>query len=448
LDCNGNGIPDDCDIANCDGSAGCSDCNGNGIPDGCDIASGAAADCDGNEVPDSCDIAGGLHTDCNANGVPDVCELVGQGDAILFPFDADPGWATQGQWAYGQPTGGGTHGGDPTNGYTGANVYGYNLAGDYPNNMTTRMYLTTTAINCAGLTNAELRFWRWLGVQNLDHVGIDVSSDGTNWVSVWEYAGGVSLVPTAWTLESYDISAVANNQQTVYVRWGMGPTDASLSYPGWNIDDVEIYGERLAADCNLNGILDSCEIASGTRADCNLNGILDECEIARGLVADVNGNGVPDECEIGACCQADGSCTVLPAAGCQAVGATYQGDGTTCAPNPCSGPPVGACCVGQACQVLTPAECAAASGAYHGDESVCAPGLCACAGDGNCDGTVNWRDIDYLIAAQNDNEAAWAALFPPPGPSCDMLNLDTSGDGHVNWRDIDPFIARMNTTCP
>ena len=39
-----------------------------------------------------------------------------------FHMDTNPGWATQGEWAYGQPTGqggGGTHGyPDPTSGYT------------------------------------------------------------------------------------------------------------------------------------------------------------------------------------------------------------------------------------------------------------------------------------------------------------------------------------------
>ncbi len=72
----------------------------------------------------------------------------------------------------------------------------------------------------------------------------------------------------------------------------------------------------------------------------------------------------------------------------------------------------------------------------------------ACLGDGNCDGIINWRDIDFLIAAQNDNTSAWAALFPAPGPSCSIQSLDTNIDGHINWRDIDPFIALMNTTCP
>ncbi len=70
-----------------------------------------------------------------------------------------------------------------------------------------------------------------------------------------------------------------------------------------------------------------------------------------------------------------------------------------------------------------------------------------CAGDGNCDRAISWRDIDYLIAGQNDNQSAWQALFASPGPTCGFLNLDCNADGHVNWRDIDPFIALMNTTC-
>jgi outer membrane protein assembly factor BamB len=70
-----------------------------------------------------------------------------------------------------------------------------------------------------------------------------------------------------------------------------------------------------------------------------------------------------------------------------------------------------------------------------------------CCGDANCDGAVNWRDIDPFIAGMNDNQSAWRALFPAPGPGCPFANLDANNDGHVNWRDIDPFIARMNTMC-
>ncbi len=70
-----------------------------------------------------------------------------------------------------------------------------------------------------------------------------------------------------------------------------------------------------------------------------------------------------------------------------------------------------------------------------------------CAGDSNCDGAVNWRDIDYFVAAQNDNVSAWAALFAPAVPTCPFANNDANGDGAANWRDIDPFVALQNTAC-
>jgi C1A family cysteine protease len=71
FDCNGNGIRDDYDIANCDGSAWCSDCNGNLVPDTCDITGGASRDCDENGVPDECEAFAGssrLYVNDDATG--------------------------------------------------------------------------------------------------------------------------------------------------------------------------------------------------------------------------------------------------------------------------------------------------------------------------------------------------------------------------------------------
>ncbi|MCK4342664.1 MAG: thrombospondin type 3 repeat-containing protein [Phycisphaerae bacterium] len=73
---------------------------------------------------------------------------------------------------------------------------------------------------------------------------------------------------------------------------------------------------------------------------------------------------------------------------------------------------------------------------------------CVCPGDSNCDEAINWRDIDFFVAAMNDNVAAWEAMFLPGVPTCPFANNDVNGDGTVNWRDIDPFVAVMNTTCP
>lgn len=49
------------------------DCNTNGVDDAVDLSSLSSLDCNGNSVPDECDI-GCTSTDANANGVPDECD--------------------------------------------------------------------------------------------------------------------------------------------------------------------------------------------------------------------------------------------------------------------------------------------------------------------------------------------------------------------------------------
>ena len=173
-----------------------------------------------------------------------------------FPMDTDPGWSTEGQWAFGHPTGGGgDHGGpDPTGGHTGANVYGYNLNGDYENDMPER-HLTTAAIDCSDLTQVQLKFWRWLGVEQpaYDHAYVRVSNNGVNWTEVW--SNDQEITDYVWQHQEFDISAVADNQPTVYLRWTMGTTDGSWQYCGWNIDDVEVWGVEPTPECpeDING---------------------------------------------------------------------------------------------------------------------------------------------------------------------------------------------------
>jgi len=67
-DCNLNGKPDSCDIA----SGLDPDCNGNFRPDSCDIALGEP-DCDGDAIPDACEILANPALDCNRNGLLDEC---------------------------------------------------------------------------------------------------------------------------------------------------------------------------------------------------------------------------------------------------------------------------------------------------------------------------------------------------------------------------------------
>ena len=159
-------------------------------------------------------------------------------------LDVDPGWTTEGQWAMGPPTGqGGDHGSpDPTAGFSGTSVYGYNLNGDYPNDLP-ETHLTSTAFDCQGLYGIRLSFQRWLGVEQplYDHASVRISSDGTNWTTVWE--NDAEVADTAWVPVDLDISSVADNAETLYLRWTMGTTDGGWTYCGWNIDDIGILGE-------------------------------------------------------------------------------------------------------------------------------------------------------------------------------------------------------------
>jgi hypothetical protein len=201
---------------------------------------------------------------------------------IVFPLDNDPGWSTEGLWAFGQPTGGGgEYGGpDPTSGYTGPNVYGYNLNGDYENSMPER-HLTSQAIDCSELTQVQLKFRRWLGVEqpSYDHAYVRVSTDGTNWSQLW--TNDSEIADGAWQYVEYDISEVADNQPTVYLRWTMGTTDSSWRYCGWNIDDVEIWGVEPTPECpediNGDGVVDTEDLLIllgnwGTDGDGDIDG--------------------------------------------------------------------------------------------------------------------------------------------------------------------------------
>ncbi|MEE4271867.1 MAG: lectin like domain-containing protein [Thermoanaerobaculales bacterium] len=178
----------------------------------------------------------------------DVVLMVGEASPVVgWSMDSDPGWSTEADWAFGQPAGGGgDHGGpDPTSGFTGVNVYGYNLAGDYPNDLPER-HLVSTPVDCSGIHGARLRFQRWLGVEQAvyDHAAVSVSIDGIEWTTVW--ANDEDVTDTDWVEMDLDIGAVADGQPTVFLRWTMGATDGGWTYCGWNIDDVELLGLRIA----------------------------------------------------------------------------------------------------------------------------------------------------------------------------------------------------------
>jgi len=162
-------------------------------------------------------------------------------------MDTDPNWTLDPGWAWGTPVGKGSWNGDPNTGHTGPKVLGYALEGDYADNLTQTSYARTGPIDCRGYKNIRLSFWRWLGVEApYDYACIQVSSDGVKWADLWT-TGASHVSDDTWQFVEYAVPAgSADNQATVYLRWGLGPTDDAVTYPGWNLDDVQVTGERIA----------------------------------------------------------------------------------------------------------------------------------------------------------------------------------------------------------
>ena len=161
------------------------------------------------------------------------------------PLDNNPNWTTEGQWAFGQPTGNGgeSYGHpDPDAGYTGTNVYGVNLNGDYSTAVGGPYYLTAGPFNCRHYENMKLKFARWLNSDAPEYVinTIEVSKDGSSWQRVWENPGVVT--DENWQEVEYEIGSVADDQETVYIRWGYQVLERAYPYSGWNIDDVQLWG--------------------------------------------------------------------------------------------------------------------------------------------------------------------------------------------------------------
>jgi hypothetical protein len=163
-------------------------------------------------------------------------------------MDTDPNWTLDTYWGWGVPATRGTmKNTDPNTGHTGTSVVGAALRTTYPNNLAQTQYATTGAIDCRGFQNIRLNYWRWLTLDwPNDRACLQVSNDGTTWTDLWT-PDKSPFLDTAWQFVSYAVPAtLGDNQPTVYFRWGLGPTNASVNYGGWKVDDVQVTGDKTA----------------------------------------------------------------------------------------------------------------------------------------------------------------------------------------------------------
>jgi hypothetical protein len=139
----------------------------------------------------------------------------------------------------------------------------------------------------------------------------------------------------------------------------------------------------------------------------------------------------------GACCYPGYTCAITTQAACTGA---WLGANVPC--NQCPLPPTGACCYADyTCAVTTQAAC---TGTWLGADvpcDQCPPPPTGCVGDLNCDGSINFGDINPFVLHLS-NFSAWQAAYP----GCPATNGDINGDGTwSSFRDINPFVALLST---
>jgi hypothetical protein len=167
--------------------------------------------------------------------------MMGLGQWML---DTDPGWACEGEWAFGRPMGsGGTKdmNPDPGSAATGGNVYGANLDGNISKQVGGPYHMTTGAMDFTGYVNVTLSFQKWLNTYGPPRVSsmVEASNDGSNWSNLWSC--GEMMTDDIWSQVTLDLSSVADEESSVYLRWGYQVNQKiPRTGSGWNIDDITV----------------------------------------------------------------------------------------------------------------------------------------------------------------------------------------------------------------
>jgi hypothetical protein len=152
-------------------------------------------------------------------------------------FDNNQGWTLGAHWqiaaAVSQPAYDHTQNGN--NG-----ILACPLGSNYLNNMT-RTEAVSPVINCSGHNMVVLSFWSFSGCESnyYDHMGVEVFN-GSAWVEIW-HNSDLSFQDSQWTYWEFDVTPYAANNSQFRVRFFLGPTDYSVVYSGWAIDDLRVF---------------------------------------------------------------------------------------------------------------------------------------------------------------------------------------------------------------
>jgi hypothetical protein len=354
-DVNGNGVPDECDDCNTNGTAdqteAYADCNTNNNPDVCDILNGTSNDCNTNNTPDGCDndcdtnnladecAASLAGNDCNTNLIPDRCEVlvdpfipmtfkyqwddgiddtsIGVGSAIgpgefiwMNHFNLDISDPIRSQLLFMDANWGVSD--RPGDCPVRAIVYNDNNTNGIPDDLTVMMdYAVPGNITVQNITGFFTRI-------NIPNVTLPASF----FIAIYNKPPADELQNTNFTWFPAGLDTTPPGLQESWTVFdGADPDDIVDPSGNFGTDVVQLVGDFGAAfdgqwmlrgvtgkeqDCQGNGTPDVCELTpdcdtNGTpddcAPDCNTNGTPDVCDTDIGGQQDINTNNVPDVCE-------------------------------------------------------------------------------------------------------------------------------------------------------
>lgn len=195
-----------------------------------------------------------------------------------FEAAGENGWtsgqvAVQNDWQKGTPQGKG--GFDPASAGAGTSARGNDLGignfnGNYASNASN--WLESPAIDATGATGLRLRFLRQLSVEDglYDQAAIRVNG-ALVWQNPATQGGTSNLIDTAWTAQDIDVSALADGQPAVKIRFEL-KADGGLEFGGWTIDDVALMSVQpgLRAPLVASARYVSASLGSSTPFDIDL----------------------------------------------------------------------------------------------------------------------------------------------------------------------------------
>jgi hypothetical protein len=127
-------------------------------------------------------------------------------------------------------------------------------------------FLLSPAFNCTGQTGVQLIFKRWLTVEKSQYDTARILVNGTE---VWRNPFSTDVLDVSWTTQSVDISAVADNNPAVTIRFEL-QSDGGLELGGWNVDDLKLGRIVPAGSCNPGTVFCAGD-GSGTACPCGNN---------------------------------------------------------------------------------------------------------------------------------------------------------------------------------